>query len=73
MEEKEKEYWNKLWAGVCTILEWKRMKAGKSFPSEAVVLYDHDPDPRLSRVAIYDGWYILVKELVEKLPKEQQA
>ena len=50
-------------------IKWKRMKAGKKFPSEAVVLYDHDPDPRLSLVAIYDGKYILVDEL-KRLPDE---
>ena len=50
-------------------IKWKRMKAGKKFPSEAVVLYDNDPDPRLSLVAIYDGKYILVDEL-KRLPDE---
>lgn len=50
-------------------IKWKRMNAGRKFPSAALVLYDNDPDPRLSMVAIYDGWYILIKEL-EELPKE---
>ena len=50
-------------------IKWKRMKAGKKFPSEAVVLYDNDLDPRLSMVAIYDGKYILVNEL-KRLPDE---
>ena len=51
-------------------LKWKRMKAGLHFPSEAVVIYDHDPDPRLSRCSIYDGWYIPVRDLIEAIPKE---
>ena len=51
-------------------LIWRRMRAGTSFPSEAIVYYDHDPDPRLSRAAIYDGWYILVKELRDCVPHE---
>lgn len=51
-------------------LKWRRMRAGKRFPSEAVVVYDHDPDPRLSLVAIYDGKYILVKDLQESVPEE---
>ena len=46
------------------------MKAGLHFPSEAVVIYDHDPDPRLSRCSIYDGWYIPVRDLIEAIPKE---
>ena len=48
-------------------IEWKRMTAGYRFPSEAVVIYDHDPYPRLSRCAIYDGWYLLVSELKDKI------
>ena len=30
-----------------------------------------DPDPRLSRCAVYDGYYILVKDLVKEIPKEK--
>lgn len=48
-------------------IEWKRMTAGYRFPSDAVIIYDHDPDPRLSRCAIYDGWYLLVSELKDKI------
>ena len=46
------------------------MKAGFRFPADAVVLYDGDPDPRLSRCAIYDGHYLLVKDLEKAIPKE---
>lgn len=51
-------------------LVWKRMKAGHRFPSEAVVMYDGDPDPRLSKCAVYDGYYLLVEELNTCIPKE---
>lgn len=53
-----------------TNIKWKRMKAGFRFPADAVVLYDGDPDPRLSRCAIYDGHYLLVKDLEKAIPKE---
>ena len=51
-------------------IKWKRMKMGYRFPADALVLYDGDPDPRLSRCAVYDGYYILVKDLYA-LPKEK--
>ena len=51
-------------------IKWKRMKMGYRFPADAIVIYDGDPDPRLSRCAVYDGYYILVKDLYA-LPKEK--
>jgi len=51
-------------------IQWKRVKMGHRFPSDAIVLYDGDPDPRLSRCAVYDGYYILVKDLMQ-FPKEK--
>ena len=51
-------------------IKWKRMKMGYRFPADALVIYDGDPDPRLSRCAVYDGYYILVKDLYA-LPKEK--
>ncbi len=52
-------------------LKWKRVKAGMRFPSDALVVYDHDPDPRLSRCAIYDGWYMLISDLRRIIPKSE--
>lgn len=51
------------------LIQWKRMKAGLRLPGDCVVIYDNDPEPRLSRTAIYDGYYIPVSDL-KKLPKE---
>ena len=51
-------------------IKWKRMKMGYRFPADALVIYDGDPDPRLSRCAVYDGYYILVKDL-QAMPKEK--
>ena len=51
-------------------LKWKRMKAGFRVPAAAIVMYDGDPDPRLSMCAIYDGYYIIVDELKKNIPKE---
>lgn len=51
-------------------IKWKRVKMGYRFPSDAIVIYDGDHDPRLSRCSVYDGYYILVKDL-QTLPKEK--
>lgn len=48
---------------------WRRAKAGTKLPSEAVIIYDIDPEPRLGKVMVNDGRYMLVKEL-EELPEE---
>lgn len=53
-------------------LIWKRMHAGMKLPGDAIVMYDHDPDPRLSRTAIYDGYYILARDLWKAVPKEDK-
>lgn len=53
-------------------IKWKRMKMGYRFPSDALVLYDGDPDPRIARCAIYDGYYLLVEDLKTAIPKGQQ-
>ena len=50
-------------------IKWKKMKAGRKLPGDCIVLYYGDPDPRLSRTAIYDGIYIPVSELKD-LPIE---
>lgn len=49
--------------------KWHRAKAGAKLPSEAVIIYDIDPEPRLGKVMVNDGRYMLVKEL-EELPEE---
>ncbi len=49
--------------------KWHCAKADTKLPSEAVIIYDIDPEPRLGKVMINDGRYILVKEL-EELPEE---
>ena len=48
-------------------LVWRRVKAGTRFPSEALVIYDGDSDARLSLCAIYDGRYLLVRDLNENV------
>jgi hypothetical protein len=48
---------------------WRRAKAGTKLHSEAVIIYDIDPEPRLGKVMVNDGRYMLVKEL-EELPEE---
>ena len=53
-------------------LKWKRVTAGTRFPADALVVYDYDPDPRLSRCAIYDGWYLLVGDLQQAIPKDDK-
>ncbi len=42
---------------------WQRAKAGTLFPSEALVI-GYDGEARLSKVAVNDCWYILVKKLL---------
>ena len=49
--------------------KWHRAKAGRKLPSEAIIIYDIDPEPRLGKVMVNDGRYMLVKEL-EELPEE---
>ena len=50
-------------------IKWKKAKAGRRFDGDTVVLYEGDPDARLSRCAINDCIYIPVDEL-RKLPVE---
>lgn len=49
--------------------KWRRAKAGRKLPSEAVIIYDIDPEPRLGKVMVNDGRYMLIEEL-EELPEE---
>ena len=49
--------------------KWHSAKAGTKLPSEAVIIYDIDPEPRLGKIMVNDGRYMLVKEL-EELPEE---
>lgn len=44
---------------------WYRAKACTKLPGEAVIIYDIDPEPRLGKVMVSDGRYMLVKELEE--------
>lgn len=53
-------------------LIWRRMKAGTKLPGDCLVVYDHDPDPRLSRSAIYDGWYLPVSGLLSLLEEQKE-
>jgi len=48
---------------------WYRAKAGTKLSSEAVIIYDIDPDPRLGKVMVRNGRYMLVEDL-EKLDWE---
>ena len=50
-------------------LKWRRVKAGTKLPGNSLVYYDNDPDPCLSRTAIYDGYYISVS-ILQKLPND---
>lgn len=50
-------------------LKWHRAKAGTRLISEAIIIYDIDPEPRLGKVMVNDGRYMLVREL-EELPEE---
>ena len=51
--------------------KWRMAKAGTRFDNDAVIVgIGDDKDPRLVRCAVNDCWYILVKDLVEKLTSE---
>lgn len=48
---------------------WRMCKAGYKFDSDAIVIgLGEDKDPRLVRCAVNDCSYILVKDLIKKLP-----
>ena len=49
---------------------WRTANAGKVLPSDSVIIYDGDPDPRFGKVAVKDGMFLPFVELINKLPME---
>lgn len=46
-------------------IQWRRASAGTKLPGDNLIKYDADPDVRLGRCMIYDGWYIPTSEIVK--------
>jgi hypothetical protein len=44
---------------------WRRASAGTKLSGDCLIKYDDDPDVRLGRCMIYDGWYIPTSEIVK--------
>ena len=44
---------------------WRRASAGTKLSGDSLIKYDADPDARLGRCMIYDGWYIPTSEIVK--------
>ena len=48
-------------------IEWKRGTAGMKLPGDCLIRYDNDPDVRIGRCMINDGWYIPTSEIEQYL------
>ena len=44
---------------------WRRASAGTKLSVDCLIKYDDDPDVRLGRCMIYDGWYIPTSEIIK--------
>lgn len=44
-------------------IQWRRAKAGTKLPEDCMIRYDDNPDIRLGRCMINDGWYIPTSEI----------
>ena len=44
---------------------WRRASAGTGLSGDSLIKYDADPDVRLGRCMIHDGWYIPTSEIVK--------
>ena len=44
-------------------VQWRRAKAGTKLPEDCMIMYDGDPDIRLGRCMINDGYYIPTSEI----------
>ena len=52
---------DKMNAEIC----WRRASAGTKLSGDSLIKYDADPDARLGRCMIHDGWYIPTSEIVK--------
>lgn len=48
-------------------IQWRRAKAGTKLPGDCLIRYDNDPDIRLGRCMINDGYYIPTSEIEQFL------
>ena len=48
-------------------IQWRRASAGTKLSEDSLIKYDDDPDARLGRCMIYDGWYIPTSEIVKHI------
>ena len=44
-------------------VQWRRAKAGTKLPEDCMIRYDNDPDIRLGRCMINDGWFLPISEI----------
>lgn len=44
-------------------IQWRRASAGTKLSEDCLIKYDDDPDARLGRCMINDGWYIPTSEI----------
>ena len=44
---------------------WRRASAGTKLSGDSLIKYDNDPDARLGRCMIHDGWYVPTSEIVK--------
>ena len=44
-------------------VQWRRAKAGTKLPEDCMIRYDNDPDIRLGRCMINDGWFLPTSEI----------
>lgn len=44
-------------------IQWRRAKAGTKLPEDCMIRYDNDPDIRLGRCMINDGWFLPTSEI----------
>lgn len=46
-------------------IQWRRASAGTKLSGDCLIKYDDDPDVRLGRCMINDGWYVPTSEIVK--------
>lgn len=44
-------------------IQWRYAKAGTKLPEDCMIRYDNDPDIRLGRCMINDGWFLPTSEI----------